>query len=56
MFLDGLNQAGDVFTKRFKITKPGMRRAHWAYDSGSLKMKTVILPAPPTGQDTADML
>ncbi|KAL4787323.1 hypothetical protein BJX76DRAFT_318888 [Aspergillus varians] len=40
MFLDGLNQAGDVFTRKFRVTKPGLRRAHWAYDFDSLKRKT----------------
>ncbi|KKK21300.1 hypothetical protein AOCH_000552 [Aspergillus ochraceoroseus] len=38
-FIDGLNQAGEAFIKRFKVTKPGLRRAHWAYDSASLKQK-----------------
>ncbi|KAL4745181.1 hypothetical protein BDW72DRAFT_198896 [Aspergillus terricola var. indicus] len=40
MFLDGLNQAGDIFFRRFKITKPGLRRAHWANDPDSLKRRT----------------
>ncbi|KAL4874487.1 hypothetical protein BJY04DRAFT_224996 [Aspergillus karnatakaensis] len=40
MFLDGLNQAGDIFFKRFKTTNPGLRRAHWAHDIESLKRKT----------------
>ncbi|KAL4922915.1 hypothetical protein BDW62DRAFT_5023 [Aspergillus aurantiobrunneus] len=39
MFLDGLNQAGDVFSRRFRVTNPGLRRAHWAYDSDALKRK-----------------
>ncbi|KAL5341355.1 hypothetical protein BJX70DRAFT_396074 [Aspergillus crustosus] len=40
MFLDGLNQAGDIFFKRFQITCPGLRRAHWANDSDALRRKT----------------
>ncbi|KAL4997897.1 hypothetical protein BDV10DRAFT_194732 [Aspergillus recurvatus] len=40
MFLDGLNQAGDIFFRRFKITNPGLRRAHWANDPDSLKRRT----------------
>ncbi|KAL4797617.1 hypothetical protein BDV19DRAFT_358391 [Aspergillus venezuelensis] len=40
MFLDGLNQAGDVFSRRFKVTNPGLRRPHWALDSDSLKRRT----------------
>ncbi|KAL4929884.1 putative DNA repair protein Rad4 [Aspergillus undulatus] len=40
MFLDGLNQAGDVFHRRFRVTKPGLRLPHWAHDSDSLKRRT----------------
>ncbi|KAL6233135.1 hypothetical protein BDW75DRAFT_232235 [Aspergillus navahoensis] len=40
MFLDGLNQAGDLFFRKFKITKPGLRRAHWANNPDSLKRRT----------------
>ncbi|KAL5043277.1 hypothetical protein BDW71DRAFT_199917 [Aspergillus fruticulosus] len=40
MFLDGLNQAGDIFFRRFKITKPGLRRAYWASNPDSLKRRT----------------
>ncbi|KAL4955328.1 hypothetical protein BDW69DRAFT_120878 [Aspergillus filifer] len=40
MFLDGLNQAGDVFSRRFKVTNPGLQRPHWAHDSDSLKRRT----------------
>ncbi|KAL4869480.1 hypothetical protein BDV12DRAFT_167807 [Aspergillus spectabilis] len=40
MFLDGLNQAGDIFFRRFQITNPGLRRPHWAHDSDTLKRKT----------------
>ncbi|KOS38909.1 hypothetical protein ACN38_g10271 [Penicillium nordicum] len=38
-FMDGLNQAGDAFTRRFRVTKPGMKRAHWAEDESQLKQK-----------------
>lgn len=38
-FIDGLNQASDIFIKRFKVTNPGMRRPHWANDPNSLKQK-----------------
>ncbi|KAJ5835656.1 hypothetical protein N7447_001682 [Penicillium robsamsonii] len=38
-FMDGLNQAGDAFARRFRITKPGMKRAHWAEDEWQLKQK-----------------
>ncbi|KAL4911020.1 hypothetical protein BDW74DRAFT_4958 [Aspergillus multicolor] len=40
MFLDGLNQAGDVFFRRFKIIKPGLRRPHWLSDDDALKRRT----------------
>lgn len=39
--MNGLNLAADVFGKRFRITEPGMRRAHWAPDSESLREKMV---------------
>lgn len=39
--MDGLNQAADAFTRRFKVTKPGMKRAHWAEDEYQLKQKLV---------------
>ncbi|OGM50491.1 putative DNA repair protein Rad4, partial [Aspergillus bombycis] len=39
MFIDGLNQASDAFLKRFRVTKPGLKRAHWADDSLSLKQR-----------------
>ncbi|KAJ5513462.1 Rad4 beta-hairpin domain 1 [Penicillium fimorum] len=38
-FMDGLNQAGDAFARRFRVTKPGMKRAHWAEDESQLKQK-----------------
>lgn len=40
--MDGLNQAGDAFARRFKVTKPGMKRAHWAEDEAQLKQRLVI--------------
>lgn len=40
-FMNGLNLAGEAFGKRFKVTGPGMRRAHWAHNSESLKEKSV---------------
>ncbi|KAL2870905.1 putative DNA repair protein Rad4 [Aspergillus lucknowensis] len=43
MFLDGLNQAADVFLRRFRVTKPGLRRAHWAQDADALKQKTAAM-------------
>ncbi|KAB8224066.1 hypothetical protein BDV33DRAFT_165804 [Aspergillus novoparasiticus] len=38
-FIDGLNQASDAFSKRFKVIKSGLKRAHWADDSLSLKQR-----------------
>ncbi|KAJ5129635.1 uncharacterized protein N7515_005674 [Penicillium bovifimosum] len=38
-FMDGLNEAGDAFTRRFRVTKPGLKRAHWAEDETQLKKK-----------------
>ncbi|CAG7931422.1 unnamed protein product [Penicillium olsonii] len=38
-FMDGLNQAGDAFARRFRVTKPGMKRAHWAEDETRMKEK-----------------
>ncbi|KAJ0419369.1 hypothetical protein BJY00DRAFT_286357 [Aspergillus carlsbadensis] len=40
MFLDGLNQAGDIFHRRFSTTKPGLKRAQWCDDPEALKRKT----------------
>ncbi|KAJ5316784.1 hypothetical protein PENANT_c016G10953 [Penicillium antarcticum] len=37
--MDGLNQAADAFARRFKVTKPGMKRAHWSEDQIQLKQK-----------------
>lgn len=38
-FVDGLNQASEAFLRRFKVTKPGLKRAHWSDDSESLKQR-----------------
>ncbi|KAE8354677.1 hypothetical protein BDV28DRAFT_74445 [Aspergillus coremiiformis] len=38
-FIDGLNQASDAFLRRFKITNPGLKRAHWADDPSFLKQR-----------------
>ncbi|KAJ5168754.1 uncharacterized protein N7482_004348 [Penicillium canariense] len=38
-FIDGLNQAGDIFNRRFRVTKPGLKRAHWAEDQQQLKQR-----------------
>lgn len=40
-FLDGLNQAGDIFTRRFRVNKPGLKRPHWAEDQNQLKQRMV---------------
>jgi xeroderma pigmentosum group C-complementing protein len=42
-FIDGLNQAGDIFSRRFRVTKPGLKRAHWAEDQEQLKQRMVRL-------------
>ncbi|KAJ5669714.1 hypothetical protein N7462_010784 [Penicillium macrosclerotiorum] len=38
-FIDGLNQAGDIFNRRFQVTKPGLKRAHWAEDQTQLRQR-----------------
>ncbi|KAL2827226.1 hypothetical protein BDW59DRAFT_144426 [Aspergillus cavernicola] len=43
MFLEGLNKAGDIFSRKFTVTKPGLRRPHWAPDSDSLRRKTAAI-------------
>lgn len=40
-FIDGLNQAGDIFGRKFRVTKPGLKRAHWAEDQEQLKQRMV---------------
>lgn len=47
-FMDGLNQAGDAFARRFRVTKPGMKRAHWAEDETRLKEKLVMIKQNPS--------
>lgn len=42
-FIDGLNQAGDIFSRRFRVTKAGLKRAHWAGDQEQLKQRMVNL-------------
>lgn len=44
-FIDGLNQASDAFIKRFRVTQPGLKRAHWADDPESLKKRVVLYPS-----------
>ena len=39
MFVDGLNQAGAIFNRKFTVTKPGLERPHWANDPRSLDLK-----------------
>jgi xeroderma pigmentosum group C-complementing protein len=39
--MDGLNEAADAFARRFRVTKPGMKRAHWAEDESQLRQKMV---------------
>ncbi|PWY69762.1 Rad4-domain-containing protein [Aspergillus heteromorphus CBS 117.55] len=38
-FIDGLNQASDIFNRRFRITKPGLKRPFWADNPQSLKQR-----------------
>lgn len=40
-FIDGLKQASEAFSRRFKVTVPGLKRPHWAEDSKSLKDRAV---------------
>ncbi|KAJ6188420.1 hypothetical protein N7519_003328 [Penicillium mononematosum] len=46
-FMDGLNQAGDAFARRFRVTKPGMKRAHWAENESQLKQKLESIMSNP---------
>ncbi|KAH8427595.1 putative DNA repair protein Rad4 [Aspergillus melleus] len=46
-FIDGLNQASDAFLKRFRVTYPGLRRAHWAEDPDSLKKRVEQIMVDP---------
>ncbi|EAW18213.1 putative DNA repair protein Rad4 [Aspergillus fischeri NRRL 181] len=38
-FVEGLNQASDAFSRRFRVTRPGLKRAHWVDDPEKLKQK-----------------
>ncbi|PYI20853.1 Rad4-domain-containing protein [Aspergillus violaceofuscus CBS 115571] len=38
-FIDGLNQLSDAFSKRFRVTKPGLKRPHWAQGPDALKTR-----------------
>ncbi|KAF7171119.1 hypothetical protein CNMCM6106_005606 [Aspergillus hiratsukae] len=38
-FVEGLNQASDAFTRRFRVNRPGLKRAHWVDDPENLKQK-----------------
>ncbi|GLB08112.1 hypothetical protein AtubIFM57258_003998 [Aspergillus tubingensis] len=38
-FVDGLNRASDIFNRRFKITKPGLRRPSWIDDLNGIKQR-----------------
>ncbi|KAJ5525465.1 hypothetical protein N7494_012115 [Penicillium frequentans] len=38
-FVDGLNQVADIFNRKFRVTKPGLKRAHWAEDQTRLKQR-----------------
>ncbi|EAW11286.1 putative DNA repair protein Rad4 [Aspergillus clavatus NRRL 1] len=38
-FVEGLNQASDTFNRRFRVTKPGLKRAHWIDNPTSLNEK-----------------
>ncbi|KAJ5776464.1 uncharacterized protein N7511_001475 [Penicillium nucicola] len=45
--MDGLNQAADAFARRFRVTKPGIKRAHWSDSQDQLKqkMESIMLDA-----------
>lgn len=38
-FVEGLNLASDAFSRRFRVTRPGLKRAHWVDDPEKLKQK-----------------
>lgn len=44
-FIDGLNQASEVFRRSFKVTAPGMRRPYWA-DGNERKEASLRLSYP----------
>lgn len=41
-FVDGLNQVAEIFNRKFRVTKPGLKRAHWAEDQTRLKQRVVL--------------
>ncbi|KAJ5225846.1 hypothetical protein N7468_007071 [Penicillium chermesinum] len=38
-FMNGLNEVADIFSKRFRVTYPGLRRSHWADNETQRKQK-----------------
>lgn len=42
-FMQGLNEAADIFNRKYRVKKPGMKRAHWAEDHAQLKKRTVCI-------------
>ncbi|KAJ6135133.1 hypothetical protein N7512_000293 [Penicillium capsulatum] len=42
-FVEGLNQTGDIFNKRFRVNKPGIRRAHWVEDKDQLRKRMELI-------------
>ncbi|KAJ5662092.1 uncharacterized protein N7477_009708 [Penicillium maclennaniae] len=42
-FIDGLNEAGEIFSRRFRVNKLGLRRSHWAEDQDKLKQRLEAL-------------
>lgn len=42
-FVEGLNLASDAFSRRFRVTRPGLKRAHWVDDPEKLKQKAVFV-------------
>ncbi|GKZ62470.1 hypothetical protein AnigIFM49718_009888 [Aspergillus niger] len=38
-FVDGLNQASDIFNRRFKVTKPGLKRPLWIDDPDGVRQR-----------------
>jgi xeroderma pigmentosum group C-complementing protein len=46
-FIDGLKQVSEAFSRRFKVTAPGLRRPHWAEDPKAVKDRAVFIPSSP---------
>lgn len=40
-FVDGLKQASDAFSRRFRVTESGFKRPYWAEDRRDLDKRTV---------------